>query len=259
MMDNLMNLINESFYKKDFILSVNMIGSSLHRDIRGCREIDFYIIVDKMCPHKLQEIKNIFGQLDRLFKSVYLELRRGPFKAIEAKQLHLIIEDKKTIYETSPITLADWTLNSQNIFGMTIREIVPLREKKVLILSFEKEIYKVLRMLSTAMIDYKEWLYEGDFFRLHERTKRIDSVRDYCVLLRHCYRAMKNDFLALSDIPSLEDKIISDVEVDIKNIAVEHRYSTQIRTGLLKNRVAYFLETLLNFTNTMKTKTLLKP
>ncbi|MFC1634883.1 hypothetical protein ACFL5Z_08575 [Planctomycetota bacterium] len=242
-MDSLADAVNGYISKHNFVHSINIVGSYLQR--AQCNEIDFYIIVDKLTPNKLRTLSEVFQQISKLYGSPYLEFRRGPFKMDNTKQLHVIIDDMESIYETSPITLTDWALNSLNIYGKPVNRLLLPKQKEVLVKSFRDELYKTLGMIVGARIDYREWSYHEGGLCLKNKTKKIGTIREFQVLLKYGYTAMKNDFLALNNVKSFEGIRFSDIEGEIEEIARGIKYSQKADTGRLRYCVKYFIENLL--------------
>ncbi len=191
--------LKDNCQQLDFIESMSIIGSTYQKTkIAINDEIDLYVVLNISTPEKINTIlallkntKNIFGKVP------YIETRRGPFRNKKDLQLHVIIDDLLSISYTSAITLADWNNNSLLIKGVPLENYV---KNNLLRGSFRYEIRQTLNMLLSGKIQFKKWIITKDGCYITERIQNISSVNEYYELLKYSYKAMKNDYIALSNL-----------------------------------------------------------
>jgi len=198
-MDFFIEYLKESCERLDFVKSISIIGSTYQKSrILLNDEIDLYIVLDLCSSYKINTVLALLENTKKIFGKIpYIETRRGPFRNKKELQLHVIIDDLSSIHQTSAITLADWANNFLLIKGIPITNYV---NKDFLDSSFKYEIKQTLKMLSCGKIKYKKWLISKENCRITEQVQNIANLNEYCELLKYSYKAMKNDFIALSDL-----------------------------------------------------------
>ena len=199
-MNEVREILKNKAKELNFVPSINIIGSCAYdtQNKDNHKEIDFYVVVEKLTPRILLEITELFNCLRKIYPNIFVELRRGPFKNRTAKQIHLIIDDFDSIRLTSIITLNDWALNSLNIYGDSISKLIPRMTNQSLKNSFGDELIKTISMITNRKILYKEWSSKNGALMLCNREKDVSSLYEYLVLMKYAYTAMKNNWISLN-------------------------------------------------------------
>jgi hypothetical protein len=243
-MNNIKEILEKQAKRLNYINSINLIGSCAY-DTNAedkQKEIDYYVVVEKLTPCVMLEITDLFGSLRKLYPNIYIELRRGPFKNKSAKQIHLILDDYESIHSTSSITLNDWSLNSMNIYGDSISRLIPKISNQSLKESFIGELTKTISMIKNRKIIYKEWVTKNDNLTLCNKEKDVSSLYDYLILLKYAYTAMKNNWLALNKQKISRSEIVCDIEHDLMRLkkytlADYHKLEAITKNVLSFNRI----------------------
>jgi hypothetical protein len=235
-MDNIKEILTKKAKGLNFVKSINIIGSCAYdaQNKDRHKEIDFYVVVEKLTPGILSEMTDLFGSLRKLYPNMFIELRRGPFKNKSAKQIHLIIDDYESIRYTSDITLNDWALNSLNIYGGPISKLVPRITNNSLKKSFNEELSKTINMVTNRKIFYKEWSSKNGSLMLYNKEKGVSSLYEYLVLLKYAYTAMRNDWISLHNLKTSNSDIIFDGEQELlplRKLQLTDCYKVQFLTS----------------------------
>lgn len=244
----LIELLSKNLSQHCFIRSVNIIGSAVYEKTSTNKEVDFYILVDKLTTQKHYLIKQEFLKLQKLYSRLYIEFRRGPFKAEGIKQLHLIIDDMDTVRDTPSITINDWSLNSINIYGKSIQDIITPVGREQLIVSLKSELSKTIAMVARGHINYKEWTFDSKRSTLLSRTRPIGTAHEFKTVMKYAFTAMRNNFFSLAPSKNNHYELL-ELGEGIKSILQRFASDNNSHFPLLSNCVTQFNRKLLSLSH----------
>ena len=202
-MNELLAYFGESLRRNTHVKSFNIIGSAsmLERLIPNS-EVDVHVVLDRCTPKSLSEIIGVAARARQVIgRAPFVETRRGPFCIQDSFQIHLIVDDLRSVTLTSAITLADWYRTSRLVVGTPIVNYI---QKPRLAASFSGEFNKTLQMLRYREIIYKQWVTIGNICELSEYRRPVRTRAEYCELLKYAYKAMTSDLAALLDLKKNE-------------------------------------------------------
>ncbi|MCT4639173.1 MAG: hypothetical protein N4A72_15825 [Bacteroidales bacterium] len=160
----------ENDFEKIGVLHFSIVGSFVYSNSLESNDIDLYIILDNISLEKYIKIISTIHRLcynlrERTNADWFVETQRGPFKNAtkDIGQIHLLIEDSKSIEYMSSINILNWINNGKTIFGNDLIKFIDYYHAcSCSLRSGIVELILMVDSLKNEYIGYKSWSFNKE-------------------------------------------------------------------------------------------------